>query len=33
VQVAGDADHQFRYMLAEVSNTPWNDRHYYVLRL
>jgi hypothetical protein len=23
----------YRYMLAEVSNTPWNERHYYVLDL
>ncbi|MFM1897386.1 MAG: hypothetical protein RLZZ385_2460 [Pseudomonadota bacterium] len=23
----------FRYMLAEVSNTPWNQRHYYLLDL
>ena len=23
----------FRYMLAEVSNTPWNERHYYLLDL
>ena len=21
---------EFRYMLAEVSNTPWNERHYYL---
>ncbi|MCY4357904.1 MAG: DUF1365 domain-containing protein [Gammaproteobacteria bacterium] len=21
---------KFRYMLAEVSNTPWNERHYYL---
>ncbi len=24
---------EFRYLLAEVSNTPWNERHYYVLDL
>ncbi len=26
-------DHQgeWRYLLAEVSNTPWNERHYYAL--
>lgn len=24
---------QFRYMLAEVSNTPWNERHYYLVDL
>lgn len=24
---------QFRYMLAEVSNTPWNERHYYLVEL
>jgi uncharacterized protein len=23
----------FRYMLAEVSNTPWNERHYYLVDL
>ncbi len=23
----------FRYMLAEVSNTPWNQRHYYLIDL
>jgi uncharacterized protein len=23
----------FRYMLAEVSNTPWNERHYYLIDL
>lgn len=23
----------FRYLLAEVSNTPWNERHYYLLDL
>ncbi len=25
-----DAD-KWRYLLAEVSNTPWNERHYYVI--
>jgi len=24
---------QMRYMVAEVSNTPWNQRHYYVIDL
>ncbi|NKB35172.1 MAG: DUF1365 family protein [Pseudomonadales bacterium] len=24
---------EFRYALAEVSNTPWNERHYYLLDL
>jgi DUF1365 family protein len=24
---------KLRYMLAEVSNTPWNERHYYVVDL
>ena len=24
---------RFRYMLAEVSNTPWNERHYYAVDL
>ncbi len=24
---------EFRYMLAEVSNTPWNERHYYLVDL
>ena len=24
---------EFRYMLAEVSNTPWNERHYYLIDL
>lgn len=24
---------QMRYMLAEVSNTPWNERHYYAIDL
>ncbi|GAB2663738.1 DUF1365 domain-containing protein [Vibrio panuliri] len=26
-----DCDNQWRYLLAEVSNTPWNERHYYVV--
>ncbi len=26
-----DVDGQCRYMLAEVSNTPWNERHYYLV--
>jgi hypothetical protein len=26
-------DGQFRFMLAEVSNTPWNQRHYYLVDL
>jgi hypothetical protein len=26
-------DGHFRYMLAEVSNTPWNERHYYLVDL
>lgn len=25
--------HQFTYMLAEVSNTPWHERHYYLVDL
>lgn len=25
--------HDFSHMLAEVSNTPWNERHYYLLDL
>lgn len=28
-----DNQGEFRYMLAEVSNTPWNERHYYLLDL
>lgn len=24
---------EYRYMLAEVSNTPWNERHYYLVDL
>ncbi len=26
-----DLDGQWRYLLAEVSNTPWNERHYYAI--
>ncbi len=26
-----DSNNQWRYLLAEVSNTPWNQRHYYVI--
>lgn len=26
-----DEDQIWRYLLAEVSNTPWNERHYYLL--
>jgi DUF1365 family protein len=26
-------DDQFKYMLAEVSNTPWNEKHYYLVNL
>lgn len=25
-----DSDGEFCYLLAEVSNTPWNERHYYL---
>ncbi|QDP02137.1 DUF1365 domain-containing protein [Thalassotalea sp. PS06] len=28
-----DPEHRARYMLAEVSNTPWNERHYYLVDL
>ena len=28
-----EGETEYRYMLAEVSNTPWNERHYYVLDL
>lgn len=28
-----DNQGEFRFMLAEVSNTPWNERHYYLLNL
>jgi len=31
VQAEGQTD--YSYMLAEVSNTPWNERHYYALDL
>lgn len=26
-----DEDGHWRYLLAEVSNTPWNERHYYLV--
>ncbi|WP_237485543.1 DUF1365 domain-containing protein [Vibrio hippocampi] len=26
-----DDNDQWRYLLAEVSNTPWNERHYYAI--
>ncbi|MGL5430689.1 MAG: DUF1365 domain-containing protein [Vibrio sp.] len=26
-----DTDLHWRYLLAEVSNTPWNERHYYAI--
>ncbi|MBY6197452.1 DUF1365 domain-containing protein [Vibrio hangzhouensis] len=26
-----DSDDKWRYLLAEVSNTPWNERHYYAV--
>ena len=26
-----DHEENWRYLLAEVSNTPWNERHYYVV--
>ncbi|MEZ8103597.1 DUF1365 domain-containing protein [Vibrio cortegadensis] len=26
-----DEDNHWQYMLAEVSNTPWNERHYYAI--
>lgn len=26
-----DKDGEWRYLLAEVSNTPWNERHYYAV--
>lgn len=29
----GDSQHDFAYMIAEVSNTPWNERHYYLVPL
>lgn len=28
-----DKTHIFDWMLAEVSNTPWNERHYYLVNL
>ncbi|WP_421240235.1 DUF1365 domain-containing protein [Aeromonas enteropelogenes] len=28
-----DRQEETRYLLAEVSNTPWNERHYYLLDL
>ncbi|WP_018982951.1 DUF1365 domain-containing protein [Salinimonas chungwhensis] len=31
VRPAGNTD--FSHMLAEVSNTPWNERHYYLVNL
>lgn len=27
-----DKQQNWRYLLAEVSNTPWNERHYYAIR-
>lgn len=29
----GHQDDRFSYMIAEVSNTPWNERHYYLVPL
>ena len=29
----GNSDNSFTYMIAEVSNTPWNERHYYLVPL
>ena len=29
----GQSDSAFKYMIAEVSNTPWNERHYYLVPL
>ncbi|MBQ4833423.1 DUF1365 domain-containing protein [Pseudoalteromonas sp. MMG010] len=29
----GDNTTHFKYMVAEVSNTPWNERHYYLVPL
>jgi DUF1365 family protein len=29
----GHSEQQFNYMVAEVSNTPWNERHYYLVPL
>jgi len=31
--VQSDGAQEFSYMLAEVSNTPWNERHYYAVDL
>ena len=28
-----DQQDECRYMLAEVSNTPWNERHYYLINM
>lgn len=28
-----DQSDQLRYLLAEVSNTPWNERHYYLIEI
>jgi DUF1365 family protein len=28
-----DSEGEVKYMLAEVSNTPWNQRHYYLVKL
>ncbi len=28
-----DQSDQLRYLLAEVSNTPWNERHYYLMAM
>ena len=28
-----DQSNQLSYLLAEVSNTPWNERHYYLLEM
>jgi len=29
----GHSEDNFSYMIAEVSNTPWNERHYYLVPL
>ncbi|MDC9526052.1 DUF1365 domain-containing protein [Pseudoalteromonas sp. Angola-30] len=29
----GNSTDNFKYMVAEVSNTPWNERHYYLVPL
>ncbi len=26
-----DEENEWRYVIAEVSNTPWNERHYYAI--